>query len=113
MKVSKNYTKTLSTIETLNAKEDKTSFDFVRLANAEYKIESKTASNVYKVVIASAHVADILGKSEIPTFKQFVAKLPKKPFYSVYDGFLTLRKFNKAEAQKRKAARQNKKTAAK
>lgn len=113
MKVSKNYSKTLTTIETLTAKEEKTSFDFVRLANAEYKVESKTASSVFKVVTASKHLSDILGKSEIPTFKQFVAKLPKKPMYSIYDGFMTLRKFNKVEAQQRKASRQNKKTAVK
>lgn len=113
MKVSKNHAKTLSTIETLNAKEEKTSFDFVRLANAEYKVESKTASNIYKVVTASEHLANILGKSETPTFKEFVAKLPKKPFYSVYDGFMTMRKFNKVELQQRKAARQSKKVAAK
>ena len=113
MKVSKNYSKTLNTIETLKGKESKTSFDFVRLANAEYKVESKTASNVYKVVTASVYLGEILGKSETPTFKQFVAKLPKKTFYSVYDGFMTLRKFNKVETQQRKATRQNKKTATK
>jgi len=113
MKTSKVINKALTTIETLKAKEEKTSFDFVRLANAEYKIESKTASNIYKVVTASEHLSNILGKSETPTFKQFVAKLPKKPFYSIYDGFMTLRKFNKVEIQQRKAVRQNKKTAAK
>ena len=113
MKLSKNYSKTLTTIETLKEKETKTSFDFVRLANAEYKIESRTASNIFKVVTASEHLSDILGKSETPTFKQFVAKLPKKPFYSVYDGFMALRKFNKVETQQRKASRQNKKTATK
>lgn len=113
MKVSKSYAKTLSTIEALIAKESKNSFDFVRLANAEYKVESKTASNVYKVVTASAHLQEILGKSEVPTFKEFVAKLPAKQFYSTYDGFLTLRKFNKSEAQKRKAAKQDKNVAAK
>ena len=113
MKVSKNYSKTLTTIETLKGKETKTSFDFVRLANAEYKVESKTASNIFKVVTASEHLSDILGKSETPTFKQFVAKLPKKPFYSVYDGFMTLRKFNKVATTKAKVAKQNKVVAAK
>lgn len=113
MKVSKSYTKVLSTIETLKSKEEKTSFDFVRLANAEFKVESKTASNIYKVVTASEHLSDILGKSETPTFKQFVAKLKDKPMYSVYDGFMTMRKFNSAEAQIAKAVRQSKKVAAK
>ena len=113
MKVSKSISKVQSTITVLTAKDDKTSFDFVRLANAEYKIESRTASNIFKVVTASEHLSDILGKSETPTFKAFVAKLPKKPFYSVYDGFMTLRKFNKVETQQRKVSRQNKKTATK
>ena len=113
MKVSKSYTKVLSTIETLNSKEGKTSFDFVRLANAEYKVESRTASNIYKVVSASEHIGSILGKSPMPTFKQFVAKLKDKPMYSPYDGFMTMRKFNSAEAQIAKAVRQSKKVTAK
>lgn len=47
MKVSKSYTKVLNTIESLTSKEEKTSFDFVRLANAEYKIESKVVCLFY------------------------------------------------------------------
>lgn len=113
MKVSKSISKVQNTITVLTAKDDKTSFDFVRLANATQKLEDKSASKLYKVVTSHELASDILGKSTMPSFKAFAAQLPKKEFYSTYDAFMTLRKFNKVEKQQRKTARQNKKTAAK
>lgn len=95
----------------LIAKENKSTFDFVKLANVEDKIENKTASKVYKNVIASKYVFEILGKKEIPTFKEFLKKLKVKDNYSNWDGFNALAKFNIKYQTSKRVTRQNKKEA--
>jgi N-glycosylase/DNA lyase len=95
--------------ELLN-KENKTIFDFVKLANVTDKIENKTASKVYKNVIANEYAKTILGTSKMPSFTEFVAKLKVKPNYSNWDGYLTLSKFNVKNETLKKVARQNKAT---
>jgi len=102
--------KTNATIQTLKGKKEKSSFDWVRLTNAIDKIENRTLSNVFKKVknLTESQKIGILGKSKFPTFKEFqnVAK-EGKTLFSFYDGLMMLRKFNKAEATKRKVKRQN------
>lgn len=96
--------------EVLINKENKTIFDFVKLANVTDKIENKTASKVYKNVIANQYAKTILGTSKIPSFSDFVAKLKVKPSYSNWDGYLVLSKFNIKNETAKKVVRQNKAT---
>jgi len=98
--------------ELLN-KENKSIFDFVKLANVSDKIENKTASKVYKNVISSEYAKTILGTSKIPSFAEFVAKLPIKDSYSNWNGYLCLSKFNTKNETAKKVSRQNKSTAKK
>ncbi len=102
-KLSLNERQTL-----LKNKENKSTFDFVKLANVTDKIENKTASKVYKNCIASPEIKNILGSNKIPTFAEFLTKLPQKPSYSNWIGFLTLAKFNTKNELKKKIDRQNK-----
>lgn len=99
--------------ELLTSKENKSVFDYVKLANVTDKIENKTASKVYKNCIASPEIKNILGGSKIPTFAEFVTKLPIKENYSNWIGFLTLAKFNVKNNTAKKVATQNKKEAKK
>jgi hypothetical protein len=98
--------------ELLN-KENKSIFDFVKLANVTDKIENKTASKVYKNVVSNAYAKSILGTSKMPSFADFVAKLPIKDNYSNWDGYKCLSKFNAKNNLAVKVARQNKATAKK
>jgi N-glycosylase/DNA lyase len=98
--------------ELLN-KETKTIFDFVKLANVSDKIENKTASKVYKNVISNEYAKTILGTSKIPSFADFVAKLPIKESYSNWHGYLALSKFNTKNETAKKVSRQNTATAKK
>ena len=65
--------KTNATIQTLKGKKDKSSFDWVRLTNANDKLENKSLSNVFKKVkeLNETQKAGILGKSKFPSFKDF------------------------------------------
>jgi hypothetical protein len=92
----------------LKNKESKTIFDFVKLANVTDKIENKTASKVYKNCISSPEIKNIVGSNKIPTFAEFLTKLPQKDSYSNWVGFLTLAKFNSKNELKKKVERQNK-----
>jgi hypothetical protein len=86
----------------------KSSFDFVKLANLTDKIEDKTLSAIFKKVTQSVYASDICGSADnIPTFNEFKAVAPNKVFFSNWDGYLMLRKFNKAEALASKVKRQN------
>jgi N-glycosylase/DNA lyase len=98
--------------ELLN-KENKSIFDYVKLANVSDKIENKTASKVYKNVISSEYTKTILGTSKIPSFAEFVAKLPIKDSYSNWHGYLVLSKFNTKNETAKKVSRQNTATAKK
>lgn len=102
-KVSLNDKQTL-----LKNKENKSTFDFVKLANVTDKIENKTASKVYKNCISNPEIKNILGTNKIPTFAEFLTKLPIKESYSNWIGYLTLAKFNTKNELKKKVERQNK-----
>ena len=114
---TQNTKKTTFTLEQKSAslfyKENKTIFDFVKLANVTDKIENKTASKVYKNCINNKYVNDILGSSKIPTFIEFIGKLPIKDSYSNWDGYKCLSKFNAKNNLAIKVAKQNKKEAKK
>lgn len=101
----------------LEAKENKTTNEFVRLANLHSKIESRTLSNVYAVVKKSPYRAQILGKAKMPDFNTFRAKInelhPDKVSFSEYQGFICLGKFNVSAQTIVKAAKQAKNTAKK
>ena len=99
--------------EVLINKENKSIFDYVKLANVSDKIENKTASKVYKNVISSEYAKIILGTSKMPTFADFVAKLKVKPSYSNWDGYLLLSKFNVKNETAKKVVRQNNATSQK
>jgi hypothetical protein len=83
------------------------------LANAKYKIEDRSLSKIFKAVSELPDLAELLGKSPMPSFKAFADAMPTKEFYSVYDGIRTIIKFNKASVTATKVARQNKATAKK
>lgn len=109
METTKKVRVTLTEKQTiLVSKENKSIFDFVKLANVTDKIENKTASKVYKNCIANVHAKSILGSSKFPTFVEFVAKLPVKDSYSNWDGYKTLAKFNAKNNLAVKVTRQNK-----
>jgi hypothetical protein len=98
--------------------ENRTAMQSVYLANAEYKIESKTMSKVFRAVTESEYASEILDGAEMPSFAQFceAMKPNESRLYSVYQGFLTLKKFRKitnVEKTAKKAERQNKATAKK
>lgn len=101
-------------IAELESKENKTTNDFVLLANAKLKIENKSLSKVYKNV--TSHVSkelqplinDILGNSLVPTFEQFKEKMTVKQSYSNYDALRCLAKFNKKAIINTKLEKQNK-----
>ena len=104
-------TKANSTIKTLKAKKDKTSFDFVRLINAQSKIEDKSLSKVFKRLneLSETEKVGILGNSKFPSFKDFQKLATKgKIYFSFYGGLMILRKFNKSEKTQKKVLRQNK-----
>lgn len=109
METTKKLRVTLTEKQTiLISKENKSIFDFVKLANVTDKIENKTASKVYKNCISNVHAKSILGSSKFPTFIEFVAKLPIKDSYSNWDGYKTLAKFNAKNNLAVKVAKQNK-----
>lgn len=100
-------------IETLSAKDERTAFDSVRLANQLFKIENRSLSKVYNELknssgdIAKA-VSEVLGKSSFPTFKAFKNEAkPGQQFFSIYAGLMMLKKFNKSAKQVARAKRQS------
>lgn len=103
VKVSLNDKQTL-----LKNKENKSTFDYCKLANVTDKIENKTASKVYKNCISNPEIKKILGTNKVPTFAEFLTKLPVKDSYSNWIGYLTLAKFNTKNELKKKIDRQNK-----
>jgi len=99
-----------STIQTLKAKKEKSSFDWVRLINAQSKIEDKSLSKVYKRLneLTESEKVGILGKSKFPNFKDFQKLAPKgKIYFSLHGGLMILRKFNKVQKTQTKVKRQN------
>ena len=103
----------LESRDILVAKVDKSTFDYVKLANVTDYIEDKSPSKIYKVVTESIFCKDILGQSKMPSFAEFLTKLPTKQYFSRFDGYKTLAKFNAANELGKKVAKQNKKVASK
>ena len=99
--------------EAIIEKETKTTFDYIKLANTIDKIENKTASKVYKNCKENSEITNILGSKKIPTFPEFIAKLPIKASYSNWDGYKCFGTFNVKNAIAKKVASQNKKEAKK
>jgi len=99
--------------EAIIGKETKTTFDYIKLANTIDKIENKTASKVYKNCKENSEITNILGSKKIPTFPEFIAKLPIKASYSNWDGYKCFGTFNVKNAIAKKVASQNKKEAKK
>jgi hypothetical protein len=109
------HEKTLDKTNSLREKKDKTQHEFVLLANNLIKIEDKTLSQVYKRISKAegelkSVIKSILGKTAMPTFKEFAQKMKpnENKLYSVWSGLLNLKKFNVIEKTKKKVARQNK-----
>lgn len=103
-------TKANSTIKTLKAKKEKSSFEWVRLINAQSKIEDKSLSKVFKRLeeLTETEKVGILGKSKFPNFKEFQKLAPKgKVYFSLHGGLMILRKFNKVQKTQTKVNRQN------
>ena len=110
--MSKVMSKVSATVETLSAKETRTRFESVRLANALYKKESRTLSKIYKELSKaegelSEVISEILGEYKFPEFKEFVKKAPEnKEYFSIWNGLNMIKKFNLKAEQKKKAAKQ-------
>jgi len=111
--------KVSATVETLIAKETRTRFESVRLANALYKKESRTLSKIYKELSKaegelSEVISEILGEYKFPEFKEFVKKAPEgKEYFSIWNGLNMIKKFNLKAEQKKKAEKQQKNEAKK
>ena len=124
---SLGYAKLLVTIETLEAKADKTQHEYARLANCRHKVESKTISKVFKTLkdaykadpnasdnakLLRADIIGILGRSKFPDFNAFIAPVKgQDKKHSVWSGLMMLKPFNKAAKQKTRAKRQDAKLA--
>ena len=108
-----------ATVETLKARETRTRYESVRLANAIYKVESRTLSKIYKELSKAEGelkeiITEILGDYKFPEFKEFVKKAPeKKEYFSIWNGLNMIKKFNLKAEQKKKAAKQQKNEAKK
>lgn len=117
--MSKVMKKVNATVETLIAKETRTRFESVRLANALYKKESRTLSKIYKELSKaegelSEVISEILGEYKFPEFKEFVKKAPEgKEYFSIWNGLNMIKKFNLKAEQKKKAEKQQKNEAKK
>jgi len=89
-------------------------------ANALMFFECKSLSKVFNELTKSknaeviALVKDIIGASTMPSFKAFSEKAKEgQRFFSLWDGFNILAKFNKKAQLKKRVERQNKSTAKK
>ena len=109
-----NIDRKFETLTKLQEKENKSVFDYVKLANVTDYIADKSVSKIYKYVTESEYAQNILGNSDIPSFNEFRDKLPSdKKLFSRFDGYKNLAKFNIANELSKKVAKQNKKIAAK
>lgn len=99
--MSKKIQKLQDKVNKLSNKENLSSWDKLNLVYAKLQLEDKSASKVYKnlFVNPSEEVKDALIEAIgnfTPDFKTFSDKLPKKEYYSLWDGILACQKFNKA-----------------
>ena len=110
--ISKVMAKAFEGIERLVAKKESEGLntqETVFLVNNKHKIESKSASYVYRLMqdMDAGERADILGNSSLPSFKEFTGKLNKdQKFFTYFNGLQVLAKFNKAAAIKTKLDKQ-------
>ena len=120
--MSKQMIAKIARIETLKAKENRTTYESQCLANAMYTVENRTLSKVYKNLLREIEnekpsdlkdeILRILGGYDFPTDKQFVNMAKKgkmKQHWSIWDGLGIVRKFNKKAMQQKKAAKQQSK----
>lgn len=117
--MSKAINKAKQSIETLNAKKNRSNFESRMLANAIYKVEARSLSKIYKDLndakgdLKNA-VTEVLGKKTLPTFAEFKSKAKEgKEYFSIWDGLNMLSKFNTKAQQVKKAERQQKREAKK
>ena len=89
-------------------------------ANALMFFECKSLSKIFNELTKSKNaevlqlVKDILGSSTMPSFKAFSDKAKEgQKFFSLWDGFNILAKFNKKAQIQKRVSRQNKATAKK
>ena len=92
-------------------KEDKglTPYELARLANIEFKLSLRTPSQVYKYLKNSDEALSVLGKADVPTFKEFIDKAKagdKEYIFSYWQGLKIFASFNKSEQQKVRASNQ-------
>ena len=118
MKTTKTIQKAKATIKAINGQETKSAFDLQKLANAVYKIESKSISHVYKQLATIYNDEGELGEivrqltgAKFPTFKEFSKAFKGSP--CLWYGFGALRKLNPANQRAERVKRQNKATAKK
>tara|TARA_R110000868_G_C10770943_1_gene754714 strand:- start:103 stop:483 length:381 start_codon:yes stop_codon:yes gene_type:complete len=117
--MNKQINKAKESIKVLSNKETRTNYESVRLANAIFKVESKTLSKVYKELkIADGDlknaINEVLGKKTLPTFAEFRTKAKDgKELFSVWDGLNMLSKFNVKAQLAKKAKTQQKREAKK
>jgi len=117
--MSNQINKAKESIKTLSNKETRTNYESVRLANAIFKVESKTLSKVYKELKTAEGdlknaITEVLGKKTLPSFAEFRTKAKEgKEFFSVWDGLNMLSKFNVKAQLAKKAKTQQKREAKK
>ena len=117
--MSKLINKAKGTIEKLNAKETLTQFEKVRKANAIYKVESRSLSNIHRQLKMAQGdlkdaITDVLGKKTLPSFPEFASKAKEgQELFTIWDGLNMLSKFNVKAQHAKKAAKQQKREAKK
>lgn len=119
--VCEEYTKSqankMATIIFYDSKPELTIQETKYKANALMFFECKSISRIYNDLTKSKNaevlqlVKDIIGASTMPTFKAFSEKAKEgQRFFSLWDGFNILAKFNKKAQLKKRVERQNKAT---
>jgi len=122
--VCEEYTKSqankMATIIYYDSKPELTIQETKYKANALMFFECKSLSKIFNELTKSKNaevlqlVKDILGASTMPSFKAFSEKAKEgQKFFSLWDGFNILAKFNKKAQLKKRVERQNKSTAKK
>lgn len=80
--------------------------DKKRLFSLEYRLEDKTASKIYRESIANKYALELCGLASLPSFAQFLERLPVKVAYSKADGMKALASFNTSAKRAEKAMAQ-------
>lgn len=114
---SKKTVKAQTTIEMYLDKENRSLFETKLLINALSKTDNLSPSKVYKKMVENdalnGYFCELSGMKNLPTFKQFLDKLPIKFAYSEWDILGALSKLNPKHKLNAKIERQNKATQAK